>query len=144
MILCQLIGLHYYHLVLVVDVCGVNKVGWKCPLGYPDFSSGYIFASTLRVLFFFFSSSALFAFWLRSSVVSVLFSLISEILLREKSMIKFIFVLGETSSGLAHDVLHCVPGLTLPLGDANNFFFISVLSLSGSLKKKSRSTEQPQ
>ena len=39
-------------------------------------------------------------------------------------MIKFIFVLGETSSELAHDVLHRVPGLTLPPGDANkNFFF---------------------
>ena len=48
-------------------------------------------------------------------------------------MIKFIFVLGETSSELAHDVLHRVPGLTLPPGDANMilffFFFISVLSL---------------
>ena len=56
-------------------------------------------------------------------------------------MIKFIFVLGETSSELAHDVLHRVPGLTLPPGDANMipfflFFFISVLSLSGALKKK--------
>ena len=37
-------------------------------------------------------------------------------------MIKFIFVHGERSSGLAHDLLHCVPGLTLPLGDANLFF----------------------
>ncbi len=67
-------------------------------------------------------SLALFAFWLRSSVVSVLFSLISEILLREKSMIKFIFVTGEESSGLAYDSSHCVPGLTLPPGDANSFF----------------------
>ena len=49
-------------------------------------------------------------------------------------MIKFIFVPGERSSGLAHDLLHCVPGLTLPLGDAT-FFFINVLSLSGSLGK---------
>lgn len=40
-------------------------------------------------------SLALFASWLRSSVVSVLFSLISEIFLREKSMIKFIFVNSE-------------------------------------------------
>ena len=34
-------------------------------------------------------------------------------------MIKFIFVLSETSSGLAHGLLHCVPGLTLSPGDAN-------------------------
>ena len=50
-------------------------------------------------------------------------------------MIKFIFVTGEESSGLAYDSLHCVPGLTLPPGDANHFF-INVLSLTGSLKKK--------
>ena len=65
---------------------------------------------------------ALFAFWLRSSVVSVLFSLISEIFLREKSMIKSIFVLREASSGLAYDASHCVPGLTLPPGDAKSIF----------------------
>ena len=53
-------------------------------------------------------------------------------------MIKFIFVFSERSSGLAHDLLHCVPGLTLPPGDAN-FFFIHVLSLPGSLKKKKAS-----
>ena len=150
MILCQLIGLHYYHLVLVVDVCGVNKVGSQVTYTQLEVSPWlpgrqlWIYICVHPPFSLFFSSSALFAFWLRSSVVSVLFSLISEILLREKSMIKFIFVLGETSSGLAHDVLHCVPGLTLPLGDANNFFFISVLSLSGSLKKKSRLTEQLQ
>lgn len=71
---------------------------------------------------FHFFSLALFAFWLRSSVVSVLFSLISEILLRKKSMIKFIFDPREESSGLAYGSLHCVPGLTLPPGDANLFF----------------------
>ncbi len=37
-------------------------------------------------------------------------------------MIKFIFVTGEESSGLAYDSSHCVPGLTLPPGDANSFF----------------------
>ncbi len=36
-------------------------------------------------------------------------------------MIKFIFVTGEGSSGLAYDPSHCVPGLTLPPGDANSF-----------------------
>ena len=102
--------------------------------GYPDTTCRYISTIILHPIFSFFSS-ALFAFWLRSSVVSVLFSLISEILLREKSMIKFIFVFSERSSGLAHDLLHCVPGLTLPLGDAN-LFFISVLSSPESLKKK--------
>ena len=50
-------------------------------------------------------------------------------------MIKFIFVPSNGSSGLAHDPLHCVPGLTLPLGDASTFF-INVLSLPGSLKNK--------
>ena len=74
----------------------------------------------LSALFLF--SLALFAFWLRSSVVSVLFSLISEILLRKKSMIKFIFVHSDGSSGLAHDPLHRVTGLTLPPVDANTFF----------------------
>ena len=67
-------------------------------------------------------SLALFAFWLRSSVVSVLFSLISEILLRKKSMIKFIFVPRFGSSELAHDPSHCVIGLTLPPIDANTPF----------------------
>ena len=37
-------------------------------------------------------------------------------------MIKFIFDPREESSGLAYASLHCVPGLTLPLGDANLFF----------------------
>ncbi|KAK4189755.1 hypothetical protein QBC35DRAFT_128791 [Podospora australis] len=40
----------------------------------------------------FFSSLALFAFWLRSSVVSVLFSLISETTLRSRIVIILIFV----------------------------------------------------
>ena len=52
-------------------------------------------------------------------------------------MIKFIFDPREESSGLAYDSLHCVPGLTLPPGDANfTLFFINVLSLTGSLEKK--------
>ncbi len=41
---------------------------------------------------FFLSSLALFAFWLRSSVVSVLFSLISETTLRSRILIILIFV----------------------------------------------------
>jgi hypothetical protein len=89
--------------------------------------------SSLKLLFLF--SLALFAFRLRSSVVPVLFSLISEILPREKSMIKSIFVFRDGSSGLAHDPFHRVIALTLPPIDAN-IFFITVLSLSGALKKK--------
>ncbi len=91
----------------------------ESPLSYPDIGVGYIMRGSPPMFMLF--SLALFAFWLRSSVVSVLFSLISEILLREKSMIKFIFVTGEGSSGLAYDPSHCVPGLTLPPGDANSF-----------------------
>ncbi len=49
-------------------------------------------------------------------------------------MIKFIFVLSDGSSGLAHDPLHRVIGLTLPPIDANTFF-ITVLSLSETLEK---------
>ncbi len=82
-------------------------------------------------------SLALFAFWLRSSVVSVLFSLISEIPLRGKSMIKIIFVTCEGSSGLAYDFSHCVPGLTLPLGDAN-IFFTNCLRSTEALEKNKR------
>ncbi|KAF3804772.1 hypothetical protein GCG54_00004041 [Colletotrichum gloeosporioides] len=73
-------------------------------------------------LFFFFSSLALFAFWLRSSVVSVLFSLISERSLRRPIVIILIFGFREESSVLAHDSSHSVPGITLPPGDANLFF----------------------
>lgn len=46
---------------------------------------------------FFFFSLALFAFWLRSSVVSVLFSLISETTLRSRIVIIPIFVSRRTS-----------------------------------------------
>ncbi len=50
-------------------------------------------------------------------------------------MIKSIFVFRDGSSVLAHDPLHRVIALTLPPIDAN-IFFITVLSLSGALKKK--------
>jgi hypothetical protein len=49
-------------------------------------------------------------------------------------MIKFIFVLSDGSSGLAHDPLHRVIGLTLPPIDANPLF-IKSCSLSEALKK---------
>ncbi len=55
------------------------------------------------------------AFWLRSSVVSVLFSLISEIVLRNKTLINLIFgsrrsnpsVLAQWISGTVSEALHC-------------------------------------
>ncbi|KAH6689157.1 hypothetical protein F5X68DRAFT_205096 [Plectosphaerella plurivora] len=59
------------------------------------------------------------AFWLRSSVVSVLFSLISERSLLRPILIIPIFGLRARSSVLAHDLTHRVPGITLPPGDAN-------------------------
>ncbi|KAF0324040.1 hypothetical protein GQ607_008745, partial [Colletotrichum asianum] len=61
------------------------------------------------------------AFWLRSSVVSVLFSLISERPPRRSIVIILIFDLsGEWPLRLAvcpH--AHRVPGISLPPGDAN-------------------------
>ena len=112
----------------------VHALGAKSPL-LPGHSPQVYNRRPSHLSFLFsFLSLALFAFWLRSSVVSVLFSLISEIFLREKSMIKFIFVTGDGSSRLAYDPLHCVPGLTLPLGDAN--LFHHDLSKSGFLEKK--------
>ena len=93
--------------------------------------------------FFSFSSLALFAFWLRSSVVSVLFSLISEILLRKKSMIKLIFLIQrKMSSGLAYDLFALCPWSHTTAGrceyictihffslNLSFFFFISVPQL---------------
>ena len=44
---------------------------------------------------------------------------------------------GWISSVLAHDSAHCVPGITLPPGDANLFvFFIAFVGLSCGVKKK--------
>lgn len=71
---------------------------------------------------FFFSSPALFAYWLRSSVVSVLFSLISESFLRKTTLIIPIFGSRDLASVLAHASLHSVIGLTLPPIDANSLF----------------------
>ncbi|CCF46756.1 hypothetical protein CH063_15408 [Colletotrichum higginsianum] len=73
-------------------------------------------------MFSLFFSLALFAFWLRSSVVSVLFSLISERSLRRPIVIIPIFGFREEPSVLAHGSSHSVPGITLPPGDANTFF----------------------
>ena len=78
------------------------------------------------------------AFWLRSSVVSVLFSLISEIGLRVNLLINLIFGNGEEASGLAYASFHCVTGLTLPPVDANPSFSSFAASSSGALGKKFR------
>ena len=59
-----------------------------------------------------------------TQVVSVLFSLISEIGLRVNLLINLIFGIRRGASGLAHAPFHCVTGLTLPLVDANTTFFI--------------------
>jgi hypothetical protein len=75
-------------------------------------------------------SLALFAFWLRSSVVSVLFSLISERCLRTSIVIIPIFGQRTASSMLAYDPVHSVPSITLPLGDANAHLLSSILFIA--------------
>jgi hypothetical protein len=91
----------------------------------------------LANLVFFLSSSALFAYWLRSSVVSVLFSLISESVLNEHTLIILIFGSRNLTSVLAHVLLHSVTGLTLSPVDANTFH--QLFGLSGYLEKMSTS-----
>jgi hypothetical protein len=62
-----------------------------------------------------FANSLSQAFWLRSSVVSVLFSLISEITVRGETLINLIFgssrsnpsVLAQWISGTVSEALHC-------------------------------------
>ena len=86
-------------------------------LGSRAASGQYIFslAPLAKTSFFFFL--ALFAFWLRSSVVSVLFSLISETSLRRHSrLFLFLDLVGIPLSllmylGTVSPVLHCL-GLT--------------------------------
>lgn len=65
--------------------------------------------------------SALFAYWLRSSVVSVLFSLITKSFPLGCIMIILIFVPRRETSGLAHVSCHCVTGISLPPVDAKSF-----------------------
>jgi hypothetical protein len=73
------------------------------------------------------------AFWLRSSVVSVLFSLISETVLFEPSYINLIFEPRESASVLAHVDTHCVTGIVLPPVDAT----FSLQAAHGEQVKKS-------
>ena len=82
----------------------------------------YIPTRAPRFYSFFLSSSALFAYWLRSSVVSVLFSLISESFRPGNTLIIPIFRTRDLAAVLAHVLLHSVIGLTLPPIDANSFF----------------------
>ena len=77
-------------------------------------------------LSFFFSSLCL---WLRSSVVSVLFSLIAESSASQNVMIILIFGPRNLASVLAYASLHSVTGLTLPPVDAKSPLFSSIIRL---------------
>ena len=96
-------------------------------------------ASCSAVSSSFLFSLALFAYWLRSSVVSVLFSLISERLSPTITLIIPIFVFREGASGLAHVPPHRVSGITLPPDDATPFF-IARLTCKAVKKKILRSS----
>ena len=88
----------------------------------------YIYSPSSRPFeLFLLFSLALFAYWLRSSVVSVLFSLISEIVLLDKSMIKSIFEISLGTAEFTHVPGHSVSGITLPPDDAT-FIFITFLA----------------
>jgi hypothetical protein len=63
------------------------------------------------------------AFWLRSSVVSVLHSLIAVTGLRTVKMIILIFGTCWKTSELAHVFWHSVARIALPRADANLYFF---------------------
>jgi len=76
----------------------------------------------------FLPSLALFAYWLRSSVVSVLFSLITKSFPLGCIMIILIFVPRRGASGLAHVPCHCVTGISLPPVDANIFSLLILLA----------------
>ncbi|KAJ5399254.1 hypothetical protein N7465_009743 [Penicillium sp. CMV-2018d] len=72
----------------------------------------------------------LFAYWLRSSVVSVLFSLISESSRPGNTLIIPIFAARDLAPVLAHASSHSVIGLTLPPIDANSSFFFIFINCS--------------
>ncbi|KAJ5425104.1 hypothetical protein N7465_000174 [Penicillium sp. CMV-2018d] len=67
----------------------------------------------------------LFAYCLRSSVVSVLFSLISESSRSGNTLIIPIFGPRDLASVLAYILLHSVIGLTLPAINGNSLSFLS-------------------
>jgi len=70
-------------------------------------------------------SLALFAFWLRSSVVSVLFSLISETSLRTHSRLFLFLESARRPLGLPIVSGQSVVGIALPPADANTIFTFS-------------------
>ena len=80
-------------------------------------------------------SPTLFAFWLRSSVVSVLFSLISETSLRRYLRLFLFLETVGSSSGLAYLSWHSVARIALQRADANTPFSSSVWHLCWTLKK---------
>jgi hypothetical protein len=66
---------------------------------------------------------------IHSSVVSVLFSLISEMVLYGSSVIKLIFGFRELAAALAHVGSHRVTGIALPPVDATCLFSIVALAV---------------
>ena len=94
---------------------------------------GYKFAPKARPKF---APQLSLPIWLRSSVVSVLFSLISEIGLRTfYFLIKSIFIVAGLPLSLLMLPGTVSPAFTLPLVDAN-LLFINLLSLSDTLEKR--------
>ena len=120
-----------------LSVAWVNDSAWRLLAKERHMYIFSIFPLSFQFFLFFFS--ALFAFWLRSSVVSVLFSLISETVLRDFSLIIPIFDLRRLCSGLAYHCWHSVAGIALPPADANSFshlFHHCIGSRTGLLTKK--------
>ncbi|KAJ5848545.1 hypothetical protein N7455_012502, partial [Penicillium solitum] len=78
----------------------------------------------------------LFAFWLRSSVVPVLISLIADSPALQDTPINLIFRTRDLASVLAYASLHCVTGLILLPVDANPLFVHQLFGLSGYLEKE--------
>lgn len=87
-------------------------------------------------LFFSFFPQLLFAFWLRSSVVPVLISLIADSPALQDTPINPIFRTRDLASLLAYASLHRVTGLTLLLVDANTLFVHQLFGLPGYLEKE--------
>ena len=85
--------------------------------------------------FFFFFPQLLFAFWLRSGVVTVLISLIADSPALQDAPINLIFHPRDLASMLAYVSFHCVTGLTLPPVDATPFF-INYSACPGAWRRK--------
>ncbi|KAI5856549.1 hypothetical protein BZA05DRAFT_388953, partial [Tricharina praecox] len=77
------------------------------------------------------------AIWLRSSVVSVLFSLTAEIRSCIGSNVDLIFVARALAAVRAHVEAHCVAGISLPPVDANvlSSFIVALAVCEGTRKE---------